>query len=107
MLDAYKREYGMDSAIAVPVNLYGPGDNFDLNSSHVIPALVRKCVEAVENGDSRVVCWGSGRASREFLYVDDAAEGILRLSERMNHPIPINLGYRSRDHYQETGREDR
>lgn len=92
MLDAYKREYGLNSAVAVPVNLYGPGDNFDPKSSHVIPALIRKCVEAIDNGDDSITCWGSGMASREFLYVDDAAEGIILAAEKMDEPVPINLG---------------
>jgi GDP-L-fucose synthase len=73
MLDGYGRQYGMRSAFVLPVNLYGPGDNFDLESSHVIPALIRKCVEAAERGDESIECWGTGSASREFLYVEDAA----------------------------------
>ncbi|HBS29815.1 MAG TPA: GDP-fucose synthetase [Phycisphaerales bacterium] len=92
MLDAYRLQYRMNSAYVLPVNLYGPGDNFDLESSHVIPALIRKCVEAQDRGDDRIVCWGTGRASREFLYVDDAAEGIVRAAEVMDEPTPINLG---------------
>jgi len=92
MLDAYRREYGLDSAVVVPVNLYGPGDNFHPKSSHVIPALIRKCVEARNRGDASITCWGTGSASREFLYVDDAAEGILRAAEVMNEPVPVNLG---------------
>ncbi len=92
MLDAYKLQYAMKSAYVLPVNLYGPDDNFDLESSHVIPALIRKCVEAQERGDSKIVCWGTGKASREFLYVDDAAEGIIRAAEVMDEPTPINLG---------------
>jgi len=92
MLDAYKREYGLNSAVAVPVNLYGPADNFDPGSSHVIPALIRKCMEAAAQSQRRIVCWGSGSASREFLYVDDAAEGIVRIAEFMEEPTPINLG---------------
>ena len=92
MLDAYHREYGLKSAVVVPVNLYGPGDNFDPKSSHVIPALIRKCVEATSRGDASMTCWGTGSASREFLYVDDAAEGILRAAEMMETPTPINLG---------------
>ena len=92
MLDAYKREYGLDSAVVVPVNLYGPGDNFDLHTSHVIPALIRKCVEARRRGDEAITCWGTGKASREFLYVDDAAEGVLLATERIDHPTPMNLG---------------
>lgn len=92
MLDAYRREYGTASALVVPVNLYGPGDNFDLESSHVIPALIRKCVSALERGDAAMSCWGTGSASREFLYVDDAAEGLLAAAEVMEEPVPINLG---------------
>lgn len=92
MLDAYRLQYGMKSTYVLPVNLYGPGDNFDLESSHVIPALIRKCVEALARADDRIVCWGTGGASREFLYVDDAAEGILRAAEVMDEPEPINLG---------------
>jgi GDP-L-fucose synthase len=82
----------MRSAYVLPVNLYGPHDNFDLNSSHVIPALIRKCVEAQDRGDKEIVCWGTGSASREFLHVEDAAEGILRAAEVMDDPDPINLG---------------
>jgi len=92
MLDAYKLQYAMKSSYVLPVNLYGPYDNFDLNTSHVIPALIRKCVEAQERGDKEIVCWGTGTASREFLYVDDAAEGIVRAAEVMCDPTPINLG---------------
>ena len=92
MLDAYKLQYGMRSAYVLPVNLYGPNDNFNLHSSHVIPALIRKCVEAQDRGDDHIVCWGTGSASREFLYVEDAAEGILRATEVMEEPTPINLG---------------
>lgn len=92
MLDGYRREYGLNSAVALPVNLYGPGDNFDPRSSHVIPALIRKCEEARRRNDPEVVCWGTGVATREFLYVDDAAEGIVRAAEVMDEPLPINLG---------------
>ncbi|MFG0274616.1 MAG: GDP-L-fucose synthase family protein [Phycisphaerales bacterium] len=92
MLDAYRLQYGMKSSYVLPVNLYGPGDNFDPESSHVIPALIRKCVEAIDRGDDHIVCWGTGSASREFLYVDDAAEGIVRAAEVMEDPTPINLG---------------
>lgn len=91
MLDAYQREYGLKSAVVVPVNLYGPHDNFDLHTSHVIPALIRKCETATETGTD-LVCWGTGAASREFLYVEDAAEGILTATERIDSPDPINLG---------------
>lgn len=92
MLDGYRREYGLSSAVVVPVNLYGPFDNFDLQTSHVIPALIRKCETARVNGDKKVVCWGTGSASREFLYVEDAAAGIVRAAEVMDEPTPINLG---------------
>jgi GDP-L-fucose synthase len=92
MLDGYRREYGLASAVTVPVNLYGPGDNFDPASSHVIPALIRKCEEARIAGAPEVVCWGTGSATREFLYVDDAAEAIVRAAEVMDEPVPINLG---------------
>jgi GDP-L-fucose synthase len=91
MLDAYKREFDFPGVVVVPVNLYGPGDNFDLHTSHVIPALIRKCCEAVDRGDESITCWGTGSASREFLYVDDAAEGILTAAEKMDDPTPINL----------------
>jgi len=92
MLDAYHRQYGMRSAVLVPVNLYGPGDNFDPETSHVIPALIRKCEEARLRGDQEIVCWGTGKATREFIYVDDAAEGIVRAAEVLEVPTPINLG---------------
>lgn len=92
MLDAYWAQYGMRSVYVLPVNLYGPGDNFDPETSHVIPALVRKCVEAIDRGEDRIVCWGTGQASREFLYVDDAAEALVRAAERLNEPTPINIG---------------
>ncbi|MBL8764623.1 MAG: GDP-L-fucose synthase [Phycisphaerae bacterium] len=92
MLDAYQRQYGLRSAYVLPVNLYGPGDNFDPATSHVIPALVRKCVEATDSGADHIVCWGTGSASREFLYVDDAAEGVVRAAEALDEPVPVNLG---------------
>ena len=92
MLDAYYRQYGLQSVVTVPVNLYGPGDNFDPETSHVIPALIRKCVEAVSADQPRITCWGTGAASREFLYVEDAAEGIVAAAEKMTEPTPINLG---------------
>ena len=92
MLDAYRRQYGLKSAYLLPVNLYGPRDNFDLQSSHVIPALIRKCVEARRSGASHITCWGTGAASREFLFVDDAADGLVRAAEVMDDPTPINLG---------------
>ena len=92
MLDGYRRQYGLASAVTVPVTLYGPGDNFDPASSHVIPALIRKCEEARLANAAEVVCWGTGAATREFLYVDDAAEGIVRAAELIEEPLPINLG---------------
>ncbi|MFN0010721.1 MAG: GDP-L-fucose synthase family protein [Phycisphaerales bacterium] len=92
MLDAYRLQYGLRCAYVLPVNLYGPHDNFDLHSSHVIPALIRKCVEAQARGDKKITCWGTGAASREFLYVDDVAEGIVRAAEVVDEPTPINLG---------------
>ncbi|MFG0328330.1 MAG: GDP-L-fucose synthase family protein [Phycisphaerales bacterium] len=92
MLQAYRDQYGLDGVYLLPVNLYGPGDNFDPRSSHVIPALIRKCVEAIDAGAESIECWGTGSASREFLYVDDAAEGIIVAAEKMNEPTPINLG---------------
>ena len=92
MLDAYKRQYGMDSAVVVPVNLYGPGDNFDLHSSHVVPALIRRCLEARWQNHNTITLWGSGDASRELLYVQDAAKGIVRAAQRIVTPDPINLG---------------
>lgn len=89
---AYREQYGYNSIFLLPVNLYGPEDNFDLESSHVIPALIRKCLEAKEQGASQVVVWGDGSPTREFLYVDDAAEGILLAAERYNESEPVNLG---------------
>jgi len=92
MLDAYHRQYQLPSAVVVPTNLYGPGDNFDPTTSHVIPALIRRFVQATQANQSTVTCWGTGSASRDFLYVDDAADGVLAATERMEYPIPINLG---------------
>jgi len=92
MLDGYRRQYGLASAYLLPVNLYGPWDNFDPATSHVIPALIRKCLEASDRGDASITCWGTGSASREFLFVDDAAEGVVRAAEVMDDPVPINLG---------------
>lgn len=89
---AYREQYGFRSIYLLPVNLYGPRDNFDLASSHVIPALIRKCLEAVETGADRVVCWGSGKATREFLHAADCAEGILLATEQYDSPEPVNLG---------------
>jgi GDP-L-fucose synthase len=89
---AYRDQYGYNSIFLLPVNLYGSGDNFDPRSSHVIPALIRKCVDAVERGADQIEVWGDGSATREFLYVDDAAEGIMLASERYNSSDPVNLG---------------
>ena len=89
---AYRQQYGFDSVVLFPVNLYGPNDNFDLHTSHVIPALVRKCVEARERGERRIVVWGDGSASREFLHARDAAEGIVAAAERYDSSEPVNLG---------------
>lgn len=92
MAQAYRQQYCMNVIYLVPVNLYGPRDNFDLESSHVIPALVRKFTEAVEKREKKVVVWGTGKASREFLYVEDAAEGIIAATEKYDKPNPVNLG---------------
>lgn len=89
---AYRDQYGFNSIFLLPVNLYGPGDNFNPQSSHVIPALIRKCVEADANGDTKIVVWGDGSPTREFLYVDDAAEGIILAAEHYNESLPVNLG---------------
>ncbi len=89
---AYHQQYGMDAIFLIPVNLYGPEDNFDPASSHVIPALIKKCVDAREAGDPYIDVWGTGSASREFIYVDDAAEGIVLATERYDDPEPVNLG---------------
>ena len=89
---AYRQQYGFNSIYLLPVNLYGPGDNFSWESSHVIPALIRKCVEAKERGDKHITVWGTGRATREFLYVDDAARGIILAAEKYNSSEPVNLG---------------
>jgi GDP-L-fucose synthase len=89
---AYRDQYDYNAIYLLPVNLYGPRDNFDLKTSHVIPALIRKCLEAQERGDDQVILWGDGSPTREFLYVEDAAEGILLASERYNGREPVNLG---------------
>lgn len=89
---AYRQQYGYNSIYLLPVNLYGPRDNFSWESSHVIPALVRKCVEAKKRGDKNISVWGTGRATREFLYVDDAARGIILAAQKYNSSEPVNLG---------------
>ncbi len=90
--EGYREEYGFNSIFLLPVNLYGPDDNFDPASSHVIPALIKKCVDAVENNDDEIVVWGTGKASREFLYVDDAVEGILLAAQNYDSSEPVNIG---------------
>lgn len=89
---AYREQYGFNSIFLLPVNLYGPGDNFNLRSSHVIPALIRKCIEAEKNGIKEIEVWGDGSPTREFLYVEDAAEGILLATEFYDESLPVNLG---------------
>ena len=91
-LQAYRAQYGFEGIFLLPVNLYGPRDNFDLHTSHVIPALIRKCAEAKAAGRSEIVLWGDGTPTREFLYVEDAAEGLLLAAERYDGALPINLG---------------
>jgi GDP-L-fucose synthase len=89
---AYRQQYDFNAIHLLPVNLYGPGDNFDPESSHVIPALIRKCLEAVERRESEIVCWGDGTPTREFLYVDDCAEAIVLAAECYDGPEPVNIG---------------
>src|SRR5438128_1981191 len=89
---AYRQQYGFNSIVLFPVNLYGPRDNFDLQTSHVIPALIRKCLEAVDKGATEIEAWGDGSPTREFLYVEDAAEGICLATERYDSSEPVNLG---------------
>jgi GDP-L-fucose synthase len=89
---AYRQQYGFNSIFLLPVNLYGPGDNFDPASSHVIPALIRKCVEAKEQGADEIVAWGDGSPTREFIYVEDAAEGIALATQYYNRSDPVNIG---------------
>jgi len=89
---AYRKQYGFNSINLLQVNLYGPRDNFDLETSHVIPALIRKCFDAIKNKEDKIVVWGTGKPTREFLYVEDAAEGILLATEKYNKSDPVNLG---------------
>jgi GDP-L-fucose synthase len=91
-LQSYRQQFGFNGVNVLPVNLYGPGDNFDLESSHVIPALVRKCFEAKERGDKTLIVWGTGTPTREFLYVEDAARAIVRAAEVLESSDPINIG---------------
>jgi len=90
--EAYRLQYGFDSIFLLPVNLYGPRDNFDLESSHVIPALIRKCVEAIKQGADHITCWGTGSATREFLHAEDCAEGLVLAAEKYDKSDPVNLG---------------
>ena len=92
MCQAYRQQYGLNAIYLLPVNLYGPRDNFDLKTSHVIPAVIRKCIEAKRAGEDKIVCWGDGSPTREFLYVTDAAEGIIRATEKYDDADPVNLG---------------
>ncbi|MBN1491356.1 MAG: GDP-L-fucose synthase [Phycisphaerae bacterium] len=92
MCQAYRAQYGLNAIYLLPVNLYGPRDNFHPHTSHVIPALIRKCVEACDRDDDHIVCWGDGSPTREFLYVEDAADGIVRATESYDDPEPVNLG---------------
>jgi GDP-L-fucose synthase len=89
---AYRQQYGFNAIYLLPVNIYGPGDNFDARTSHVIPALIKKCVDARDRGEAFVEVWGSGAASREFIYVDDAAEAVVLAAEKYDDPAPINVG---------------
>ncbi len=89
---AYRQEYGFNAIYLLPVNLYGPGDNFDPRSSHVIPALIKKCIDAQAAGEDHIVAWGDGSPTREFLYAEDAARGIVKAAEHYNDPDPVNLG---------------
>jgi len=91
-LQAYRKQYGLNGIYLMPVNLYGPGDNFDVKSSHVIPAMIVKCVNAVREGREEIVVWGTGAASREFIYAEDAAEGIVLAAEKYDSPEPVNIG---------------
>ena len=89
---AYRRQYGFNAIFLMPVNLYGPYDNFDPDSSHVIPAIIKKCFDAIKHNEKEIVVWGTGKATREFLYAGDAAEGILLAAEKYNNPDPVNIG---------------
>ncbi|MHB9096298.1 MAG: GDP-L-fucose synthase family protein [Syntrophales bacterium] len=89
---SYRQQYGFNAIFLLPVNLYGPGDNFDPRSSHVIPALIKKCVDAVRQGDKEIIVWGTGDATREFFYVEDAAEAIALATEKYDKPEPVNIG---------------
>ncbi|MCB9667004.1 MAG: GDP-L-fucose synthase [Myxococcales bacterium] len=92
MAEAYRAQYSLNTISLLPVNLYGPRDNFHLENSHVIPAMVRRCLDAVDNGDATIVLWGDGSPTREFLYVEDCAEGLVLAAERYDEAQPVNLG---------------
>jgi GDP-L-fucose synthase len=92
MCQSYRQQYGLNAIYLLPVNLYGPRDNFHLQTSHIIPAIIRKCVEAADRGDKEIVAWGTGKASREFLYVEDCADGLVTAMEKYDSPEPMNLG---------------
>jgi len=92
MLQGYRQQYGLNGIYLLPVNLYGPGDNFHPASSHVIPALIKKCVDAIETGKDQIECWGTGSASREFIYAPDAAEGIVLATEKYDKDEPVKIG---------------
>jgi len=92
MCQSYRQQYGLNAIYLLPVNLYGPRDNFHLQTSHIIPAIIRKCVEAADRGDKEIVAWGTGKASREFLYVEDCADGLVSAMEKYDSPEPMNLG---------------
>jgi len=89
---AYRQQYSFNSIFLMPVNMYGPGDNFDPKSSHVIPAIIKKCFDAIKNSDKEIIVWGTGKPTREFLYVEDVAEGIFLATEKYNKSAPVNLG---------------
>ncbi|MDG4847528.1 GDP-L-fucose synthase family protein [Peribacillus frigoritolerans] len=90
--EAYREQYGFNSIFLLPVNLYGPADNFDLETSHVIPAIIRKCIDAIKNGDKSITLWGTGNVTREFIFVSDAAEGIVLSTEKYDESNPVNIG---------------
>jgi len=92
MCQGYRQQYGLNAIYLLPVNLYGPRDNFHLHTSHIIPAIIRKCVEAKQRGDAEIVAWGTGNVTREFLYVEDCADGLVSALERYESPEPLNLG---------------
>jgi GDP-L-fucose synthase len=92
MAQAYRQQYGLNAVMLFPVNLYGPGDNFNMETSHVIPAMIRKCIDASSQGLDRIVLWGDGTPTREFLYVEDCARALLLAAQRYDLPEPVNVG---------------